>query len=74
MRVVRSRRPWRAAANIALLVRSKEARSSIFIGWQDEAHDVEQEQRALELKQARNSFDRFNQSNDPAIFLESWLT
>jgi hypothetical protein len=64
----------RAAASIALVVRSKQAQSNIFIGWQDEAHDVEQEQRALELKQARTSFDRFNQSNDPAVFLESWLT
>jgi hypothetical protein len=64
----------RAATSIARVVRSKEAQSNIFIGWQDEAHDVEQEQRALELRQARASFDRFNQSNDPAIFLESWLT
>jgi hypothetical protein len=64
----------RAAARIALLFRAAGVNSAIFIGWQDEAHDLEQEQRAFELKQARFAFDRFNQTNDPAIFIESWLT
>jgi hypothetical protein len=64
----------RAAARIALAVRSMGGDSTIFIGWQDEAHDLDQEQRAFELKHARSVFDCFNQTNDPAVFLESWLT
>jgi hypothetical protein len=64
----------RAAAAIALVVRSMRALSGIFIGWQDEAHDLEQEQRSVELEQARSAFDQFNQTNDPTIFPESWLT
>ena len=54
----------RAAARIALLVRSTGARSGIFIGWQDEAHDLLQEERTLELarKQAGSAFDQI-QSN-----------
>ncbi|HEV3417751.1 MAG TPA: hypothetical protein VG056_13080, partial [Pirellulales bacterium] len=63
-----------AAAAIALVVRSMRAPSGIFIGWQDEAHDLEQERRSFELKQARSAFDRFNQTNDPIAFPESWLT
>jgi hypothetical protein len=64
----------RAAARIALAVKSAGANSVIFIGWQDEAHDLEPDQRSFDLKQARSAFDRFNQTNDPAVFLESWLT
>ena len=64
----------RAAAAIAYLVRSMGVQSGIFIGWQDEAHDLLQEERTLELKQAGSAFDQFNQTNDPAVFLESWLT
>jgi hypothetical protein len=63
-----------AAAAIALVVQTMRAQSGIFIGWQDEAHDLEQEQRSFELKKARSAFDRFNQTNDPTIFPESWLT
>ena len=63
-----------AAAAIVRVVRSMQVQSGIFIGWQDEAHDLEQEQRSSELNQARSAFDRFNQTNDPAVFLESWLT
>ena len=64
----------RAATAIARLVRSMGTQPGIFIGWQDEAHDLEQELRSSELKQARSVFDRFNQTNDPAVFLESSLT
>src|SRR5262249_22948617 len=53
----------RAASQIAELVRSMGACCRIFIGWQDEAHDAEPEQRALELDRARFAFDRFNQTN-----------
>lgn len=64
----------RVAARVALAVRSMGGDSRIFIGWQDEAHDLEQVQRSFELKHARSAFDRFNQTNDFAVFLESWLT
>jgi hypothetical protein len=64
----------RAAARIARAVRSNNGNSTIFIGWQDEAHDLDQQQRSLELKHARKAFEGFNQTNDPGVFLESWLT
>jgi hypothetical protein len=63
-----------AAAQIAQLVRSMRARSSVFIGWQDEGHDCEQNERSLELARARAAFDRFNQTNEPGVLTESWLT
>jgi hypothetical protein len=64
----------RAAARIAVAASSAGSNAGVFIGWQDEAHDLDQERRSFELKQARSAFDRFNQTNDPAVFLESWLT
>jgi hypothetical protein len=64
----------RAATGIAKLVQSRGAESVIFIGWQDEAHDVEQAQRSIDLKRARLAFDRFNRTNDPTILFESGLT
>jgi hypothetical protein len=51
-------------------VRRANAQAGIFIGWQDEAHDLFQTERALDLKIAREAFDLFNQTNDPAIFME----
>jgi len=62
-----------AATKIAQIVQSMGVCAGIFVGWQDEAHDVEQEQRLHELDRARSVFDRFNQTNDPAVFKESWL-
>jgi hypothetical protein len=60
----------RAATRIVELVRRANAQAGIFIGWQDEAHDLFQTERALDLKIAREAFDLFNQTNDPAIFME----
>ena len=62
-----------AASAIAELVRSLAARSSLFIGWQDEGHDCERDQRSLDLFRARAAFDRFNQTNEPRVLLESGL-
>ena len=53
-----------AASKIVELVRSLAADSSIFIGWHDEGHDREGEQRTGEMKIARAAFDRFNHTND----------
>lgn len=44
-----------------------EARGSdakIFIGWQDEEHDQQQEVRGVELEQGMEKFDRFNVTQD----------
>lgn len=49
-----------------------EARGSdakIFIGWQDEEHDQQQEMRGAELEQGMETFDRFNVTQD-VRFLE----
>ena len=62
-----------AATRIAQIVRRMGVGANIFVGWQDEAHDLEQEERLHELDRARAAFDRFNQTNDPAVFTESWL-
>ena len=62
----------RAATRIAQIVQSMGVATSIFVGWQDEAHDLEQETRSHELNRARAAFDRFNQTNDPAVFTEGW--
>jgi hypothetical protein len=56
----------RAVSKIVDLARSMATESSLFIGWQDEGHDRQREQRALEIDRARAAFDRFNQTNDPA--------
>ncbi len=63
-----------AASTIAELVKSDGAQTNLFIGWQDEGHDREQHERYLELKQAKAAFDRFNQTNDPRVLLESQIT
>jgi hypothetical protein len=63
-----------AASQIAQLIRSMGVASHIFIGWQDEGHDREQRERDIELERARAAFDRFNQTNEPGVFAESWLT
>jgi hypothetical protein len=57
----------RAASTIVDLVRSMAVESSIFIGWQDEGHDREGEQRAGEIKRARAAFECFNETNDPGV-------
>ena len=43
--------------------------SKIFIGWQDEEHDQQQETRGVELEQGMEKFDRFNVTQD-VRFLE----
>ena len=56
-----------AVTKIAALVRSMGAGASLFIGWNDEGHDSEREQRHLEIERAHAAFERFNQTNDPAV-------
>jgi hypothetical protein len=63
-----------AASVIAGTVQSERAQSAVFIGWQDEGHDSARGERSLELKRARADLDRFNQTNDPRVLLESQLT
>jgi hypothetical protein len=55
----------RAVAEIAALVGSMAADTSIFIGWQDEGHDQERPQRDRDLERGRAAFELFNQTNDP---------
>jgi hypothetical protein len=62
------------ASAIAQLVQSMRAQTNVFIGWQDEGHDCEQDERRFELKRAMAVFERFNQTNEPRVLLESGLT
>jgi hypothetical protein len=55
----------RVVAQVAHVVQSMAVDSSIFIGWHDEGHDRDQEQRQREVERARAAFDLFNQTNDP---------
>jgi hypothetical protein len=55
-----------AVTKIAELVRSMAVDSSLFIGWNDEGHDREREQRYREITQASADFERFNETNDPS--------
>ena len=63
-----------AASAIAQAVQSLGAQTNVFIGWQDEGHDRAQDERSLELNRAMAAFDRFNQTNDPRVLMESGLT
>jgi hypothetical protein len=56
-----------AVTNIAVLVRSMGSDTSLFIGWNDEGHDGERQQRLLETELTRTAFEQFNQTNDPAV-------
>jgi len=56
----------RAISKIAGLARSMAVEPSLFIGWQDEGHDLEREERECEIHRARTALDRFNRTNDPA--------
>ncbi len=62
-----------AVTKIAELVRSTAPDTSLFIGWNDEGHDREREQRHLELTQARGAFDHFNQTNDTSVLRDDLL-
>jgi len=57
----------RAVSKIVDLVRSMATDCSVFIGWHDEGHDRERQQRHVEIERARDAFDRFNQTNDPGV-------
>jgi hypothetical protein len=59
----------RAGAQIAELARSMAVDSCIFIGWQDEGHDREREQRRLEMEIARAAFDGFNETNHASVLV-----
>ncbi|MEW6282817.1 MAG: hypothetical protein AB1758_29670, partial [Candidatus Eremiobacterota bacterium] len=54
----------RAVEGLDALRRELSPRSRLFIGWQDEGHDQDQEVRRLELSIARASFERFNRTQD----------
>jgi hypothetical protein len=54
-----------AVTAIARLVPSMAVRTSLFIGWQDEGHDRQGQERQLDLARARAAFEEFNQTNDP---------
>jgi hypothetical protein len=56
-----------AVTKIAAMIRSTGAATSLFIGWNDEGHDSERQQRLLETELARAAFEQFNQTNDPAV-------
>ena len=50
---------------VASVVRSMAADASLFIGWQDEGHDLDRAERERVIEHARTAFDHFNQTNDP---------
>lgn len=56
-----------AVRAICELRRSLAPTAGIFIGWQDEGHDLEPDLRASELARARDAFDRFNRMQDPGV-------
>jgi hypothetical protein len=56
----------RAVRRIVEVARSMSVETSLFIGWQDEGHDRNRDEREREMGRARAAFDRFNQTNDPA--------
>ena len=45
-------------------VKIRDSDAKIFIGWQDEEHDQQQELRGVELKQGMEKFDGFNITQD----------
>ncbi|MBE9040073.1 hypothetical protein IQ235_04610 [Oscillatoriales cyanobacterium LEGE 11467] len=45
-------------------VEIRQSRAKLFIGWQDEGHDREQNQRAKELERYLEGFDRFNRTQE----------
>lgn len=56
----------RAVAAICKVRRELAADAGIFVGWQDEGHDLQQTLRSDELAVAQDAYDRFNRSQDPA--------
>ncbi len=49
-------------------------KSNIFIGWQDEEHDQEQDVRVTELEREMKLFERFNATQDVKILIKEFLT
>ncbi|MBI4870594.1 MAG: hypothetical protein HY814_03405 [Candidatus Riflebacteria bacterium] len=45
--------------------------SKLFIGWEDEGHDLQPELRARELERLRAAFEAFNRLQDPGVLLEA---
>jgi len=43
------------------------ADGNLFVGWQDEGHDQEQDERQRELDRLGAGFDLFNQTQDPSV-------
>lgn len=56
-----------ATRRITALVRATAVDTALFIGWNDEGHDVERRQRRIEMEQVSAAFDSFNQTNDSAV-------
>jgi hypothetical protein len=56
-----------AIVRISGILRRDSPDSQLFIGWQDEGYDTEQEKRADELRAWMGRFDRFNISQDPGV-------
>lgn len=58
-----------ALMHISNMLRRNSPDSQLFIGWQDEGYDTEQERRADELRVWMGKFNRFNISQDPRALL-----
>src|SRR3989344_6473673 len=58
-----------ALRRMKLEIEARSSNAKIFIGWQDEEHDQQQEMRGAELEQGMGKFDRFNVTQD-VRFLE----
>jgi len=56
-----------ALIGISDMLRRNSPDSQLFIGWQDEGYDTEQERRADELRVLMGKFNRFNISQDPTV-------
>ncbi len=51
-------------------IEAQGSNAKIFIGWQDEEHDQQQELRGVELEQGMPRFDRFNVTQDISFLRE----
>jgi hypothetical protein len=57
-----------AIARIAEFAQSMAAETNLFVGWQDEGHDLSRDDRQREIACMKSAFDHFNRMNDPAVF------
>ena len=60
----------KALVEMANEIKTRGGKSKIFIGWQDEEHDLEHDLRVVELEKELKRFDQFNVSQDVGVLRE----